>query len=94
MHLFRNRMRSLIKVIRIFRFILENEFVSGIVNIFYIFLFFRNLISIFRLVHFGYLFNFIGLKLFIFKNSIAIGSGNLLNGLYKLKPNQPMSKFF
>jgi hypothetical protein len=82
-----NGMRSHVKAVGIFRLFLENGYILDLVNTFYVPSFSKNLISISKLVPLGFEFNFIGSNVYLFKNSTDIGSGILVNGLYKLNLN-------
>jgi hypothetical protein len=68
-----------------YRRVLNNVYFLDLENTFYVPLFFRNFISISRLMYFGYYFNFIDTELIISHNKVSIDFECLLNRLFKLK---------
>jgi hypothetical protein len=80
----RNGMRLHVEAVGTFRLVLENGYILDLVNTLHVPSFSKNLISISKLVPLGFEFNFIGSNVYLFKNSTDIGSGILVNGLYKL----------
>ena len=76
-------MSSKIEGMRIFRLVLKFGFHLDLKNTFYIPSFSRNLVSIARLVHFGFKFVFENSNFILFQNDIVVGNGFLVNGLYK-----------
>jgi hypothetical protein len=80
----RNRMCLHVEAVGTFRLVFKNGYILDLVNTFYVPSFSKNLISISKLVPLRFEFNFIDLNVYLFKNSTHIGSGILVNGLYKL----------
>ncbi|KAL0403765.1 UNVERIFIED_CONTAM: putative mitochondrial protein [Sesamum radiatum] len=78
-----NKMGSRVKAIGTCRLVLNNGFVLVLKKTFYIPNFSRNLISISRLVPYGYSFKF-GDDITLFYNNHLVGNGTLSNGLYHI----------
>ncbi|KAL0352221.1 UNVERIFIED_CONTAM: hypothetical protein Scaly_1610800 [Sesamum calycinum] len=78
-----NNMGSRVKAIGICRLVLNSSFVLVLEKTFYIPNFFRNLISVSRLVSCGYSFIF-GDGVTLFYNTHLVGNGTLSNSLYHL----------
>ncbi|KAL0453457.1 UNVERIFIED_CONTAM: hypothetical protein Slati_1323800 [Sesamum latifolium] len=78
-----NKMGSRVKAIRTCRLVLNNGFILVLEKTFYIPNFSRNLISVSRLVPYGYSFNF-GDDITLFYNNHLVGNGTLSNGLYHI----------
>ncbi|KAL0413074.1 UNVERIFIED_CONTAM: hypothetical protein Sradi_1509100 [Sesamum radiatum] len=78
-----NHMGSRVKAIRTCRLVLNTGFVLVLKKTFYISNFSRNLISVSRLVPYGYSFNF-GDDVTLFYNTHLVRNGTLSNGLYHI----------
>ena len=77
-------MRSHVEAVGTFRLVLTSCFVLDLENTIYVPSFFRNLVSIAKLVPFDFDFNFIGNNVSLLKNNIVVGHNFLSYGLYKL----------
>ena len=75
-------MRSHVEAIRTYKLVLSTSFVLVLEKTFYVPSFSRNLISISRLVLFGYSFNFLDISLSLFYKFDSVGFGALFDGLY------------
>ncbi|KAG6639801.1 hypothetical protein CIPAW_10G127600 [Carya illinoinensis] len=78
-----NKGRSQVVAVGVFRVILKSGHVLDLNNVFYIPEFCRNLISVSKLVIKGYSFLFENVMT-VFKNKIPVGSGTLVDNLFKL----------
>ncbi|KAL0378492.1 UNVERIFIED_CONTAM: hypothetical protein Sradi_3154700 [Sesamum radiatum] len=78
-----NKMGSRVKAIGTCRLVLNSGFVLVLEKTFYIPNFSRNLISVSRLVPYGYSFKF-GDDITLFYNNHLVGNGTLSNGLYHI----------
>ncbi|CAO2827720.1 unnamed protein product [Amaranthus hypochondriacus] len=79
-----NRMQSPVEAIGTCTLILDTGFILKLEKTIYIPSFSRNLVSISRLVRFGYSFTFLDDLFSLFFNSELIGNGKLIDGLYSL----------
>jgi hypothetical protein len=73
-------MRLHVEAVGTYMLVIENGYILDLENTFYVPSFSRNLISISRLVHLSYNFNFISPELIISYNKVDIGFEYLLNG--------------
>ena len=78
-------MRSHVEAIRTCTLVLSSGFVLELERTFYILSFSRNLISVLRLVHFGYSFKLLEISFGLFYKSDLVGNGKLLYGLFSIK---------
>ena len=79
-----NRTEVEIKAIGILRLILDTGFIMDLVDIVYVPVFTRNLISVPRLDSYGYELKFGNKEVSLFYNSCLVGSGTLRGNLYSL----------
>ena len=79
-----NGMRSYVEAVGTFQLVLKYGFILDLENIVYVLSFFRNLVSIAKLVPFGFSFNFTSNNVSLLKNNTIIGHGFSSDGLYKL----------
>jgi hypothetical protein len=77
-----NKMGSHVEAIGTFYLTLSSSFVLELEKTFYVPRFSRNLISVSRLVPFGYSFNFSEISFSLFYKSDCVGNGILSDGLY------------
>ena len=77
-------MRSHDEVVETFRLVLQSGFVLDLVNTIYIPSFSKNLISMSKLIQYGFEFKFSGPQFYLHKGSSIVGFGSLVSGLYKL----------
>ena len=80
-----NRQESRVEAIGTYRLVLDTGFSLDLHDTFYVPAISRNLISISKLDHDGFVFNFEHGLLKVYKNAILVGNGFLYDGLYKLK---------
>ena len=79
-----NKMRSHVEAIGTYSLVLSSGFILNLENIFYVPSFFRNLISISRVVPLGYSFNFYETSFNLFYKSNLVGNGTLSNGIFSI----------
>lgn len=79
-----SRVSSHVEAIGTCNLILNNGFVLKLERTFYVPSFSRNLVSVSRLVPFGYSFNFKDTLVELFYNSECVGNGILSDGLYRI----------
>ena len=80
-----NRMKASIEGIGTYRLILDNGHHLDLIDTFYVPSVFRNLVSLSKLDVYGFTFKFRHRCFSLCKNNSIIGSGILMDGLYKLK---------
>ncbi|KAH9668655.1 Integrase catalytic domain-containing protein [Citrus sinensis] len=82
-----NKMPSRVEAVRTYRLVLNSGFVLDLDKTFYIPSFSRNLVSVSRLLPFGFGFNFLGIIFHLLKDSVIVGDGILDDGMFKLHLN-------
>ncbi|KAH9760840.1 Integrase catalytic domain-containing protein [Citrus sinensis] len=82
-----NKMPSRVEVVRTYRLVLNSGFVLDLDKTFYIPSFSRNLVSVSRLLPFGFGFDFLGTIFHLLKDSVIVGDGILDDGMFKLHLN-------
>lgn len=79
-----NKLKSLVVSIGTYRLVLSSGYVLYLNKTFYVPSFARNLISVSRLVPYGYAFQFMDSYFKLLYKSDVIGTGDLYNGLYQI----------
>jgi len=82
-----NRIGSGVEAIGTYRLILRFGFVLDFEITFYVPSFSKNLISVSRLVLYGFSFNFVGTSLHLLKDNVILGDDILNDGLFRLYLN-------
>ena len=82
-----NRISSHVEAVGTYRLVLIPDFVLNLENTFFVPSFSRNLISVSRLLPYGFSFKFVGISFHLIKDNIVVGDGILDNGLFKLNLN-------
>ncbi|KAK9232999.1 hypothetical protein WN943_023248 [Citrus x changshan-huyou] len=82
-----NKMPSRVEAVRTYRLVLNSGFVLDLDKTFYIPSFSRNLVSVSRLLPFGFCFNFLGIIFHLLKDSVIVGDGILDDSMFKLHLN-------
>ncbi|KAH9667906.1 hypothetical protein KPL70_021226 [Citrus sinensis] len=82
-----NKMPSRVEAVGTYRLALNSGFVLDLDKTFYIPSFSRNLVSVSRLLPFGFGFNFLGTIFHLLKDSVIVGDGILDDGMFKLHLN-------
>ena len=67
-----------------FRLVLKSGFVLELERTFYIPSFTKTPIFVSRLIPYGFTFSFVGSTFILFKDSVLVGNGTLVDGLYRL----------
>ena len=80
----RNRKSSHVKAVGTYRLVLRFGSVLDLERTFYVPFFSRNLISISRLLPYGFSFKFASISFHLIKDNDVVGDGILDNGLFKL----------
>lgn len=79
-----NKMCSKVEGVGTYRLVLHTGYTLDLERVFYIPSFSKNLVSVSRLVPHGFNFQFMNSSFLILKDSVTIGSGSLIDGLYRL----------
>ena len=82
-----NQISSHVEVVGTYRLVLRSGFVLNLEKTFFVPSFSRNLISVSRLLPYGFSFKFVGISFHLIKDNIVVGDGILDNGLFKLNLN-------
>ena len=82
-----NRISSHVEAVGTYRLVLRSGFVLNLENSFFVPSFSRNLISVSRLLPYGFSFKFVGISFHLIKDNVVVGDGILDNGLFKLYLN-------
>ena len=82
-----NQISSHVEAVETYRLVLISVFVLNLENTFFVLSFSRNLISVSRLLPYGFSFKFVGISFHLIKDNVIVGDGILDNGLFKLKLN-------
>ena len=88
---FVNKLKSLVVSVGTCRLVLSSGYVLYLDKTFYVPSFARNLLSVSRLVSFGYVFQFMDSYFKLLYKSDVVGTGNLSNGLYQISLNDDAS---
>ena len=87
----RNRISSHVKAVGTYRLVLRFGFVLDLEINFFVPSFSRNLISVSRLLPYGFTFKFISISFHFIKDNIIVGDGILDNCLFKLYLNPSLN---
>ena len=87
----RNRISSHVKAVGTYRLVLRFGFVLDLEITFFVPSFSRNLISVSRLLPYGFTFKFISISFHFIKDNIIVGDGILDNCLFKLYLNPSLN---
>ena len=79
-----NKISSQVDSVGTYRLVLKSAFVLELERTFYIPSFSKNLISVSRLIPSGFSFSFVGSTFSLIKESVVVGDGTLVDGLYRL----------
>ena len=87
----KNRIGSHVEVIETYKLILKSDFVLDLERTFFVPSFSKNLISVSRLLPYGFTFKFISISFHFIKDNIIVGDGILDNCLFKLYLNPSLN---
>ena len=79
-----NQISFHVEAVGTYKLVLRFGFVLNLENFFFVPSFSKNLISVSRLLPYGFSFKFVGILFHLIKDNVVVGDGILDNGLFKL----------
>ena len=83
----RNQISFHVEAVGTYKLVLRSDFVLNLEKKNFVPSFSRNLISVSRLLSYGFSFQFVGISFDLIKENVIVGDGILDNGLFKLNLN-------